>query len=241
MFKLKQYLFAVIGLFITVLVVDATQAGQVFAQNVKSQLVQIMNTPDQPVPVAGSVAVDPAKNDVTIDNTGANPVPVAGNVNLGSNSSVGIDPNKNMVKLDAAAPVAVRDVMDGRQPWQGFVRIELDNNLGNKQANIAVSLPAGKRLVIEQIGAVGTVRRAENDVTTAQLDVTVTSGGRWGRYPLTLNKQTGYWNADTFVGMEQARLYADNNTNIQVYFVRNPISGDVLMDVSVSGYLVDAQ
>jgi hypothetical protein len=71
--------------------------------------------------------------------------------------TVGIDPSKNTVQLpnNAANPLSVRvENAPARKPFQKRVSVA---PLGNGFSGVSLQLPAGKRLVIENVSVVGRV------------------------------------------------------------------------------------
>ncbi len=112
----------------------ATGRGTVIAESVKAQLVQVVNTADEAVPVA----VQGTTN-------------VAGMVGLVPGASVGIAPSSNTVKVDSTAPVRVRDVDGaGRQPFRVNVGVTILGEQTRDVRNVFV-VPEGKRLVVQHV------------------------------------------------------------------------------------------
>lgn len=87
--------------------------------------------------------------------TAANANPQTVDARQSGTWSVGIDPSRNAVRVESSEsdPVAVK-VTNNRRPFQVRI-IVTPTGLGNTSASLPI--PAGKRLVIENVSAVGRV------------------------------------------------------------------------------------
>ena len=158
----------------------------------------------------------PPPFDVKVINSASEPVPVTGTVavsNLGS------------------SPLPVRDVDNpAREPFQA--RLCMVSGAATCTGTLAfptsVSVPVGKRLVIEQIAG-----ECFPSATTLALGLTVTVNSTtvthlFGiEYPVG-SGTTGYTNHTT-------RLYADGGTSVVP--ANNSLPGPVACDIAFSGYL----
>src|SRR5437870_2121818 len=142
--KFKNYTLTAAGLVIFALTIALLNAGQVQGDDLKS--VRVVNTTSDPVPthaqgtttIAGTVGFDP-KNNL---------------VGLAPGSGVCINPSCNTVQVGNAAdsPVLVRDVDNcARQPFQQMRIMSFSH--GSASASTTISVPEGKRLVIEYVSA----------------------------------------------------------------------------------------
>lgn len=191
----------------------------------------------------------PADKYVTVVNTPSNPVPVVGNVSLTNTPTVQAQQlgqwNVSLsgtptVQVGNApnSPLPVRDVDNpARQPFQG----ELDPlvTVGSFTASDSLSVPAGKRLVIE----------------FASATINTTSGTKmWVRIQTTTNNSTNAHTlvpelqgafaaggSDFFVAAQPLKIYADPGT--QVTFIVNVLGGVANTNsgaaVVMSGYFVN--
>jgi hypothetical protein len=131
-----------------------------------------------------------------------------------------------------------------RQPVQFEGVVTFANGSSAATSNVAFTVPAGKRLVIETIGILIAVP------TGQQIDVSVTvTSGQSGigqsqlDYHLPFgSKFTVLGGEDTYIGTFPVRLYADPGTKPDLFIQRNSEQGGSSLDgghVSFSGYLVN--
>jgi hypothetical protein len=155
--------------------------------------------------------------------------------------SVGIDSSANAVKIDTTNPLPVRDVDNpARQPFVFFMAAALNHWFGTApNIDLQFSVPAGKRLVIEQISI-------EADLTpTASQElrgaVRTSVGGSFYDYAFvgTDSGQDGIF--EDFIASSQMKSYADPGTAVQIFVTRNDTSGGSAdkAEVNLSGYLID--
>src|SRR5262249_22483081 len=141
---------------------------QTLLQNppINSLPVLVTNTPAQPVPVTGSIGVGGTVQaqqsgtwNVSINGTPTVQSQQSGTWNVGINGTPTVQAQQNgvwtvgitgtptvQVASSATNPVNVRDVNDSVQP----VQLVSDGN-----GNISYKVPAGKRLVVQQVSGIG--------------------------------------------------------------------------------------
>jgi hypothetical protein len=203
---------------------------------------------------------------VRIVNGGTTPVPtsvvgtatVAGTVQsqqsgnwsvaLAPETKIGLDPANNTVKVSNAPATAVftRGVDDSaRQVFQAEATITMADGATTGMArflfaNNSQTVPAGKRLVIEDISARGSIPGGYG----AAVHVLTRVDTRAARHFLVLNGQ-GYspFGVDRVTSNQQVRVYADPGTNVDVVLALDSgIFGGLGTDIltaTISGYLVD--
>jgi len=146
---------------------------------------------------------------------------------------------ENVQPVSAATRPAlqVQDVdTAGRQPFQLF--LEWDNDPTQLGGGTSLTVPTGKRLVIEQVSAtVGLsqgaayalkIRTWVNKIYATQIFMMNQSPIVGGKYPAT-------WLVDRLV-----RIYADPDTTVDIY-IDNNLGGDGAGTCAISGYLLDVQ
>jgi len=195
------------------------------AQATKSpQQVQVVNTPAQPVPTAaqGTTAI---QGEVSVTN-----FPATTSVNVTNSPTV-------IVGNDTAAAVPVRDVESARkQPFAFLGSSVWIADAPNTQ--MFFNVPAGKRLVIEQVAV-----KAQVNGTAGQkvrVEVTTEVGGTFAMYYMAGTDAGIAGLYEVFVASSQMRMYADPETHASVLVARSDTSAEAHVAViSVSGYLVD--
>ena len=193
--------------------------------------VTVVNTTANPVPVAGTV---------TVGNTTANPVPVAGTVTVGGTANVSISDNST------AKPLLVRDVdRTSRTPFAQTKRLAFNSDdraiLGN------FDVPAGKRLVIENFSIFG---KFPSGMKLVEASINAFQGGeQFGTQhfaPVFTGNTEETFEPGVFIvnsGQMHLEAVAGNGT-VTVHLERDHItiiSIPFFFDVSITGYLVDAQ
>jgi hypothetical protein len=151
-----------------------------------------------------------AQQDVNIVNTVQNPVPT---------TPVG----KTLVQsVDEPA----------RQPYQTSVFLNFDQG----QFNQTISLPLGKRLVIEYVSA-GMYVNSDRYITRVSIE-TAFNGSSINHFMLPTKTGTNPVIGNTFNVAQQTRLYTDNHLQVHVFPSSfSGVAGGAA--VSISGYLVD--
>jgi hypothetical protein len=157
---------------------------------------------------------------------------------IGSGSVGAFETNDVRVINTKSEPVPTEDISDARREPLQAAR----NVLMNAGSNVTplldiVTVPSGKRLVIEQVSMIGQVPPGK--VVPTFCLITVASGGGF-QHDFLVNVQPPAVNGDAlFRASQQVRLYADPGTPVRTTFVRSSPSGKATFSVTLSGYLVD--
>ena len=133
-------------------------------------------------------------------------------------------------------PALVRDADNpARHP---FTFRSVQNWVGTAQ-DVAFSLgvPAGKRLVIEQMAFRAKVKPSAGQKVSALIGTTITNGFE-SEYYFAGASRGPEGTFDEFIGSAQMRSYADGTVAILVHRANTTGTADSA-DVSVSGYLID--
>lgn len=175
-----------------------------------------------PTPVAQAQGGRPAGPDVRVVNTSDQPVPVSvqGAVALSA-----------PVVIDAAAPLPVM-VVGGAVPQP----VQLLFSAPDASTVAApYTVPAGKRLVIEQVSCAG----AAGDDTLLGVTVTTVVGGTQGFHTCAFDVRVNLGRpgtATSYRGARMTRFYADAGTQVRASFDGG---GGAFFSLTVSGVLVD--
>jgi hypothetical protein len=137
----------------------------------------------------------------------------------------------------ASRPANVRDVDDfARQPFQKEIIANLVPGADEVQEFVPITIPPGKRFVMEHASATGfvpagqklrmfVVTRLNSELTSHALVATPQGAFEGGR--------------DVFTASQPIRLYAGTDDFIKVVAERNSTAVNGFVFFSVSGYLVD--
>ena len=132
----------------------------------------------------------------------------------------------------------VRDADNpARQPFQAELFLTgISGSAGFLQVG---QVPAGKRLVIENISVSGVTPTGQR----VFVGLITTLGDFIARHPLLVHAQgTNETGEAEFVISQQVRLYADPGSNLTFYVKRSSTTGQaVFFYATISGYLVDVQ
>jgi hypothetical protein len=170
------------------------------------------------------VGIDPESNNVNVANTP--------NVNIANTPIVGLVPTANLrINNTAATPVLTREVGGNAQPFQGSASILMSSGATTGNASVPFgnnifTVPAGKRLAIEQV----TVRGHNLGFSAVLVAIETTVGGVTTRFFLPVNGQ-GFSpiGVDRFAASHQMRIFADPGT--QVRFVAT-VEGGVFANIN---------
>jgi hypothetical protein len=165
----------------------------------------------------GSQAQSRNPQPVTVENTRDNPVPV----------TVG---GRVRTCPDEACPATMLNAND-RKAFQRRVQFTIPEGVPQTGTNITV--PEGKRLVIEFVTA---SQLAFSQPVAIRLRTNV--DGEQAEFALLQTKQ-GEPNIDLWITTQQMRVYADAPGFRIEAGRQTPFVADSFVDVSVSGYLVD--
>jgi hypothetical protein len=138
-----------------------------------------------------------------------------------------------------AQPVPMRDMDNpAKQPFH--FTAPLTTNIAF--ANVNVPVPAGKRLVIEQISAAVHLLGSQGSFPSASVRATTGGVEAYAWVPMTY---VGIGdNGFDYFAMHQVRLYADGGTNAVLTLfksrdINNLYTGTVGGTISITGYLVN--
>jgi hypothetical protein len=155
----------------------------------------------------------------------------------GGGPDVCINPSCNAVKVanDATDPVVVTQIdAPDRRAFQATVTVTLDQGFGGQ--NGAVTVPPGKRLVIEYASARAFVPAGQNLVFSIDTSVNGENVSEFHHLPSTQQFTSG--NTTEFIAGEQVRIYADQGILILRADRDNP-NGRGTFIFTISGHLVD--
>ncbi|HEX6625397.1 MAG TPA: hypothetical protein VF064_16910 [Pyrinomonadaceae bacterium] len=133
---------------------------------------------------------------------------------------------------------SVRDADNpARQPFQS--ELYLGGAASSLNFLEIAQVPAGKRLVIENVAVSGVTPTGQRVFA----GLITTMGNFIARHPLLVHAQGINENGEAeFVISQQARIYADPGSNVTIYVRRSSTSGaSVVWHATISGYLVDVQ
>jgi hypothetical protein len=138
----------------------------------------------------------------------------------------------------------MRDVDNGaRQPANFFFLVGVPNGQGQASNQTAVTIPAGKRLVIETISYTGQVVSGEigflNVATTS--GVGTTAGATYASHVIPMFKLTTVAPSWDFIGgLGVFRMYADAASTVLVTYNRGTFSAGVdNIYVTITGHYVN--
>ena len=155
----------------------------------------------------------------------------------GSASSALAQPPKDVVVVNTPAapvPVTIQKNLDNPalQPFQQFLVGFMDPGEFNMGDELAIVVPAGKRLVIEVVSAIVTTDAGQN--VRVRLD---TWAGGVAAHHLTISKEP--WQATTdHKGIQSGRFYADPGTTAYIRVARDQGAGIANVNAAISGYFV---
>ncbi len=166
--------------------------------------------------------------DVNVVNTPTVNAQQSGLWNVGINGSVNIG-------NPAASPVPVRDVDNpARQPFQWpFVWSVAPGSFD--EFSPFVTVPAGKRLVIETIS----VQATADVVSHIRIRIQTTADGQLSGHFIDVANRGGAAGLTNFHGTHAVRIYADPGSSVRFGAGRNDSSGFVSVEAAISGYFVD--
>ena len=148
---------------------------------------------------------------------------------VGVTGTVAVSSGNMTVANSPAGPVPVRDVDNpARQPFTFQQDIEIPPNV---IGGVSFTVPANKRLVIEQVSVRDLEDRAAESEVEAELHTS--TGGQEFRYYFAATPSV-YW-----VASSQVRCYADAETTVFVGVFRDPGVFAAEVEFNVSGYLVN--
>jgi hypothetical protein len=187
--------------------------------------VNIANTPTVNIAAGSKLTLDPTNSSVSIANT----------------PTVALSATANSVRVSntATTPAFVRNADDARQAFQADATVSVLNGATAASARLT-TVPAGKRLIIEQISAIGAVSLVSaGGIASVQTSV----DNKQVRHFINLNLQA-FSAFSSFSARPTAdqltRIYADPGTDVDaVVNLDNSVGTSDVLQVSISGYLVD--
>ena len=102
-------------------------------------------------------------------------------------------------------------------------------------AELLITVPAGRRLVIDTVGFSASLPQGQRAITDR---VSVASGGSSAGFSIPLSFSGTSSGLDRFVGLEHVQLYADPGSNVLVSWTRNSATGAATGTFSISGHFV---
>jgi hypothetical protein len=226
---------------------------QAIAQKTQgTQDVHVINLATDPVPVkidpaVNTVKIDGATNTVKIDGT-ANTVKAGQSgpwtVGISGTPSVSLtgSPTVNFaagasvqIGNPSSSPALVRDVdRPGAQPFKAILTSSFNDGFANTNPANTVTVPIGKRLVIEFVTVYITLPSGQSALL-CRLD---TTGGFNEYFTLTAAGNDVAAKA-TFVGTHRAFVILEPGAQIEAFANRNSGTGSGTLTATISGYLVD--
>jgi hypothetical protein len=152
---------------------------------------------------------------------------------INSGSAGAFQTNDVRVINTKSEPVPTDDLSDAKRELLQAAKYYIQHTGTNINIVDVVSVPVGKRFVIEHITMEGKV--PPNQVVSG---FEILCNGFW--HDLLVNEQPHAGNGDAiFRASQLVRLYADSGTLVRATFVRSSALEKGAFNVVVSGYLVD--
>ena len=136
----------------------------------------------------------------------------------------------------------VRDVDNGaRQPVNFVGNIVVPNGNQTGFNNTAVTIPAGKRLVIETISSNGLAPSGELGLVTIGLTsgAGTAAGATSATHTIPVVKITSTFGGDFIGGIGAFRMYADAGSTVTIHYERGGFSGSGGVSVNITGHYVN--
>ena len=181
---------------------------------------------------------------VLVINTAAEPVPVVGTIAGGTVQAqqsgawnVGINGSPTFLVGNAeSAPLPTRDVDNpARQPFQRFLVGALNEGEFNAGDPVSITVPSGKRLVIEYVSFIGLIPTGQK----LRVRVDAHAGGSASHHLTLSNEGSFQGGKEDYKASQLVRIYGDPETDVMFGVARNNGTGTCSFNISVSGYLVD--
>ena len=156
----------------------------------------------------------------------------------GSAPDAWAQPAKDVVVVNTPAapvPVTIQKNLDNPalQPFQQFLVGQMDPGDLDMGDELAIVVPAGKRLVIEVVSAIVTTSAGQN----VRLRVDTVAGGAAAHH-LAVSKES--WQGSTdHKGIQSGRFYANPGTTVYIRVARDQGIGIAGVNAAISGYLID--
>ena len=136
----------------------------------------------------------------------------------------------------------MRDVDNGaRQPVNFSASLVVNNGNQGGFNSTAVTIPAGKRLVIETISFLGLVTHGETGYGSIQVmaGAGTAAGATSATHIIPMVKLTTDPISDFLGGSVSLRMYADAGSTVSIFYQRGPAAGSEDIGVSITGYYVN--
>jgi hypothetical protein len=251
MYKFKQSLIGLIGVLILVGIATsvlprtgrgASGAGG-GAPTSQTQNVNVVNTPAVTAQQSGTwnVGINGTPTVAVSNFPATSSVSISGTPTVGldfANNTVKFDSVNNTVKIDTTNPLPVRDVDNpARQPFLTSTFASLADGSTFVAANPNISVPAGKRLVIEQISLSANLPSGQKPVFSMNVRDNFAQVIFDQALPTTL--QGTFGPIDTFQASLPTRIYLDASEQFSFVFFRTDGNGSAGVRFSFSGHFVD--
>lgn len=167
------------------------------------------------------------------------PLPVIGNLGISAPILAQQSGVWNVgIRTNATTPILVRDVDNAaHQPFQASAEVDVSNGFEGENGNLA-TVPAGKLLIMEHIGAQGfgpsgqkMAFRVNSRLSTSEVTPT--------EHYLVTNPRGAFGSQDYFEVSQSLRLYAGPGTTVVARIDRDQPTGTALGRFTLSGYLVN--
>ncbi len=196
---------------------------------------------------AGQALAGQSPNPIPVQIAAPLPVPVTGTVGIGNTPTVTIGGTPGVtVANDATQPVpTANQVGPGFQPVSLQPVISVLANAENGWAGNFFTVPAGKRLVIDYIGAACLTPIGKTVLAIAVDALPANSGGTTSSAFAPAGSPTVYQDSPAFqaaVVSQKVEMFANAGDTITIgVFTNGGPSAASFTNISVNGYLVDAQ
>ena len=137
---------------------------------------------------------------------------------------------------DQPVPVVVQNppAPAGAQAFHRFLVGSMADGTFNMGDTLAVTVPAGKRLVIETASAIVTTSAGQN----VRIRVDANNGGFTAAHHLTVSQESWAGSID-HKGIQSLRMYADAGTTVYFRVARDQSLGIGNVNASISGHLIN--
>ena len=234
MYRFKKSLIALTGVLTLVAIVTVALphigrgASGTSAPTTQTQNVNVVNTPSVSAQQSGTW------------NVGINGTPTVTVSNFPATTNVGIDSQANTVKIDTTNPLPVRDVDNpALQPFQQeFDNLFIANGSYGVQQTFPV--PAGKRLIMEEVSLQCGVPIGDVPWVAIFADIHSPNGLVGTQINLQFPKLRSLANGDTFASTVPVIAYADGGTDVIVTLGNQSGNGTAgVCSISIVGHFVD--
>jgi hypothetical protein len=180
-----------------------------------------------------SVCADKNTSQITVVNTPTINVQQTGKWIVGLNDTPTVKVSSPVVAITQGGSQAA-DV------YMPFVKtISFNIETGTTQNNVGITIPEGKRLVIEYVSARAQGPAGQKFIAQIQTSVTKAESPR-GVYWLVFFPQGTFSTIDVYTASQPMRIFADPSTPPALFVAtRTGITGTAFVEATISGYLVN--